>query len=204
MPARVWPPAAPWRLRGISAHLPHRPPSWLAIVLTDTVHVAASFLHASLSIRAPCGPPVTPPGIFGSLGPSLLAFIPNLSLGLHLAPSTAASHPAPALHNQGKHQHATVVNHSSHRDDHHWSSIFPLMSALTTLRTNLIVWKLNQKMKRTSPEKSRSQVKSQKRSGRSKISVPQDKGNGSTRLRQEITWSLKKRQKGLNTNHVTR
>jgi len=129
---------------------------------------------------------------------------PNLSLGLHLAPSTAASHPAPALHNQGKHQHATIVNHSSHRDDHHWSSISPLMSALTTLRTNLIVWKLNQKMKRTSPERSRSQVKSQKRSGRSKISIPRDKGNGSTRLRQEITWSLKKRQRGLNTNHVTR
>jgi len=45
---------------------------------------------------------------------------PNLSLGLHLAPSTATSHPAPTLHNQGKHKYTTIVNHSLQQ---HWSSL---------------------------------------------------------------------------------
>src|SRR6266498_2830726 len=46
------------------------------------------------------------PSLFGSLGPSLLAFTlhrrwsigVNLSLNLHHAPSTAMSHPSPAHH----------------------------------------------------------------------------------------------------------
>ena len=66
---------------------------------------------------------MTPPGILGPLGPSILAFIPEPSLGLRHAPSTATSHSAPALQNQRKYQHTAVVNHSSHRDDHHQSSV---------------------------------------------------------------------------------
>ena len=37
-------------------------------------------------------------------------------------PPQAMPHPTPAIRSQGTHQHTTVVNHSSQRDDHHWSS----------------------------------------------------------------------------------
>src|SRR5207237_2159532 len=63
--------------------------------LTDAVFIPSSTL--SCSDRTPCGSPMTPPGLFGSLGPSLLAFTlhhpwsigVNLHLDLHHPPSPA-------------------------------------------------------------------------------------------------------------------
>ena len=58
-----------------------------------------------------------------SLGPwakSARVLPRTLTLGLHLASSTVTSYPTPALHNQGKHQHTTVANHSSHQG---WSPL---------------------------------------------------------------------------------
>jgi len=120
--------------------------------------------HVLLFFRAPCGPPMTPPGLIGSLGPSLLAFIlhriglsawtfrfteptrvhpsprsfsMNLTLDLYLAPSTAMPHPTIAHHEPRDTSNPhDVVNHSSSKGDHHWSLISPLMSALTTPSTN--------------------------------------------------------------------
>src|SRR5579859_805016 len=62
-----------------------------------------SFMYSCFD-HAPCGPSMIPTGLFGSLGPSLLAFTlhrrwsvgMNLSLDLHHAPSIAMSHPTPA------------------------------------------------------------------------------------------------------------
>src|SRR5213075_2445995 len=72
--------------------------------------------------HAPCGSPMTPPGLFGSLGPSLLAFTlhrpwsigVNLSLNLHHAPSTAMSHPSPAHHKPRATSYATVLSITHH------------------------------------------------------------------------------------------
>src|SRR5207237_10548927 len=76
----------------------------------------------SCSDRTPCGSPMTPPGLFGSLGPSLLAFTlhrpwsisVNLSLNLHHAPSTAMSHPSPAHHKPRATSYATVLSITHH------------------------------------------------------------------------------------------
>src|SRR5438128_10823219 len=65
---------------------------------------------------------MTPPGLFGSLGPSLLAFTlhrpwsigVNLSLNLHHAPSTAMSHPSPAHHKPRATSYATVLSITHH------------------------------------------------------------------------------------------
>src|SRR5438034_829876 len=70
----------------------------------------------------PCGSPMTPPGLFGSLGPSLLAFTlhrpwsigVNLSLNLHHAPSTAMSHPSPAHHKPRATSYAHVLSITHH------------------------------------------------------------------------------------------
>src|SRR5213592_1682244 len=64
----------------------------------------------------------TPPGLFGSLGPSLLAFTlhrswsigVNLSLNLHHAPSIAMSHPSPAHHKPRATSYATVLSITHH------------------------------------------------------------------------------------------
>ena len=55
--------------------------------------------------------------------PNLLAFFPEPFTCP--SPRTVDRHGAPCTytHNQGKHQHTTVVNHSSHWGDHHYSSI---------------------------------------------------------------------------------
>src|SRR5438105_8814269 len=66
---------------------------------------------------------MTPPGLFGSLGPSLLAFTlhrpwsigVNLSLNLHHAPSTAMSHPSPAHHKPRATSYAPVLSITHHR-----------------------------------------------------------------------------------------
>ena len=61
----------------------------------------------------------------------------NLSLDLHHMPSTATSHPTPAHHEPKYTSNPhNIVNHSSSKGDHHWSSISPLMSALTTPNAN--------------------------------------------------------------------
>src|SRR6266508_437338 len=65
---------------------------------------------------------MTPSGLFGSLGPSLLAFTlhrpwsigMNLSLNLHHAPSTAMSHPSPAHHKPRATSYATVLSITHH------------------------------------------------------------------------------------------
>src|SRR5947207_14949874 len=65
---------------------------------------------------------MTPLGLFGSLGPSLLAFTlrrpwsigVNLSLDLHHAPSTAMSHPSPAHHKPRATSYATVLSITHH------------------------------------------------------------------------------------------
>src|SRR5438105_13280512 len=65
---------------------------------------------------------MTPPSLFGSLGPSLLAFTlhrpwsigVNLSLNLHHAPSTAMSHPSPAHHKPRATSYATVLSITHH------------------------------------------------------------------------------------------
>jgi len=75
--------------------------------------LVASFPLSSLLVHEPCGPSVTLPA---SSGPSAQVYSrssPNLSLDLHHTTSTVTSHPAPALLNQGKHQHTTVINHLS-------------------------------------------------------------------------------------------
>src|SRR5207244_11344144 len=77
----------------------------------------------SCSDRTPCGSPMTPPGLFGSLGPSLLAFAlhrpwsigVNLSLNLHHAPSTVMSHPSPAHHNLRAMSFASVLSILHHQ-----------------------------------------------------------------------------------------
>src|SRR5687767_10605499 len=99
---------------------------------------------------------VTSPGLLGFIGPSLLAFIlhrswsigMNLSLDLHRTPSTATSHPTPTHHKPRatSNQHS-VVNHSSTNGDHHWSSISPLMSALTTPHKFIVLKQKNKKLK---------------------------------------------------------
>ena len=88
--------------------------------LTDAVFIPSS--TPSCSDRTPCGSPMTPPGLFGSLGPSLLAFTlhrpwsigVNLSLNLHHAPSTAMSHPSPAHHKPRATSYATVLSITHH------------------------------------------------------------------------------------------
>src|SRR6266542_4464073 len=65
---------------------------------------------------------MTLPVLFGSLGPSLLAFTlhrpwsigVNLSLNLHHAPSTAMSHPSPAYHKPRATSYATVLSITHH------------------------------------------------------------------------------------------
>src|SRR5438876_6106076 len=65
---------------------------------------------------------MTPLGLFGSLGSSLLAFTlhrlwsigVNLSLNLHHAPSTAMSHPTPAHHKPRATSYATVLSITHH------------------------------------------------------------------------------------------
>jgi hypothetical protein len=82
---------------------------------------------------APQWPPITPPGLLRSLSPSLLASIlhrtwsigMNLSLDLHRMSLTITSHPTPAHHEwrETSNPH-NVVNRSSSKDDHHWSSVW--------------------------------------------------------------------------------
>ena len=107
--------------------------------------------HVLLLFRAPCGPPMTPSGLLGSLDPGLLAstlhrlgpsartfrsteptrvhpstrsFSVNLSPDLHLAPPTIMPHPTPAHHKPRDTSNPhDVVNHSSSKGDHHWSSL---------------------------------------------------------------------------------
>src|SRR5207237_8143646 len=70
----------------------------------------------------PCGSPISPPGLFGSLSPSLLAFTlhrpwsigVNLSLNLHHAPSTAMSHPSPAYHKPRATSYTPVLSITHH------------------------------------------------------------------------------------------
>src|SRR5436189_5238773 len=89
--------------------------------LTDAVFIPSS--TPSCSDRTPCGSPMTPPGLFGSLGPSLLAFTlhrpwsigVNLSLNLHHAPSTTMSHPSPAHHKPRATSYAPVLSITHHR-----------------------------------------------------------------------------------------
>src|SRR5881394_804809 len=65
---------------------------------------------------------MTSPGLFGSLGPSLLAFTlhrpwsigVNLSPNLHHAPSIAMSHPSPAHHKPRATSYATVLSITHH------------------------------------------------------------------------------------------
>src|SRR5207244_9968868 len=88
--------------------------------LTDALFIPSS--TPSCSDRTPCGSPMTPPGLFGSLGPSLLAFTlhrpwsigVNFSLNLHHAPSTAMSHPSPAHHKPRATSYATVLSITYH------------------------------------------------------------------------------------------
>src|SRR5207247_10391161 len=76
----------------------------------------------SRSVLSPCGWPLTRLGLFRALDPSLLAFtlhLPwsigvNLSLNLHLAPSTAMSHPSPAHHKPRATSYATVLSIPHH------------------------------------------------------------------------------------------
>ena len=96
-----------------------------AIVLANSDHVATSFFMLPCRSVHHVGRPRLR---LTSSDPSVQIYScspPNLSLGLHLlvlhlAPSTATSHPAPALHNQGKHKYTTIVNHSLQQ---HWSSL---------------------------------------------------------------------------------
>jgi len=62
--------------------------------------------------------------------------------------------------------------------------------------------KINRRRKRSSFKRSKSHVKRQTQDlSKWNVSALKDKGKSSTQLRQS-TWSLKKRQKGLNTDHV--
>jgi hypothetical protein len=96
-----------------------------AIVLANSDHVATSFFMLPCQSVHHVGRPRLR---LTSSDPSVQIYScspPNLSLGLHLlvlhlAPSTATSHPVPALHNQGKHKYTTSVNHSLQQ---HWSSL---------------------------------------------------------------------------------
>src|SRR5205809_1092643 len=88
--------------------------------LTDAVFIPSS--TPSFFYRTPFGSPMTPLGLFGSLGPSLLAFTLhrpgsiglNLSLNLHHASSTAMSHPSPAHHKPRATSYATVLSITHH------------------------------------------------------------------------------------------
>src|SRR5213083_284186 len=97
----------------------------MASVKSGRNSAEAIFIPSSMpsrSDRTPCGSPMTPPGLFGSLGPSLLAFTlhrpwsigVNLSLDLHHAPSTAMSHPSPAHHKPRATSYATVLSSTHH------------------------------------------------------------------------------------------
>ena len=78
-------------------------PSWLGRACTGP---PSRITNAGATNHAPCEPSMTPPGLLGSIGPSLLTFIlhrpwsigMNLSLDLHRTPSAAMSHPTPAHH----------------------------------------------------------------------------------------------------------
>ena len=91
----------------------------------------SSSFHVLLLFSAPRGSPVTPPGLLGSLGPRLLAFVlhcpwfigTNLSLDLHCI--CRPSRRSLRLHITGQEtlNSHNIVNHSSSKIDHHWSSL---------------------------------------------------------------------------------
>src|SRR5438128_8645019 len=89
---------------------------------------------------------MTPPGLFGSLGPSLLAFTlhrpwsidVNLSLNLHHAPSTAMSHPSPAHHKPRATSYATVLSITHHRKGANLPWFLTSLASLKSKYANLV------------------------------------------------------------------
>jgi len=116
---------------------PLTPPSRL------TRPTPSSSVHVLLPFSAPHGSSMTPPGLLGSLSPSLLAFalhLPwfigtNLSLNLHRIRRPLRRILRLHITSQETSNSYHVINHSSSRVDHHSSSISHLMSALTTHNT---------------------------------------------------------------------
>ena len=89
----------------------------------------SSSFHVLLLFSAPRGSPVTPPGLLGSLGPRLLAFVLHCPwfIGTNLSLDLIASidcHIASCLHitSQETSNSYNIVNHSPSRVNHHWSS----------------------------------------------------------------------------------
>src|SRR5438105_13996730 len=90
---------------------------------------------------------MTPPGLFGSLDPSLLVFTlhrpwsicVNLSLNLHHAPSIAMSHPSPAHHKPRATSYATVLSITHHTKGANlpWFLTFIFSSTLISVSTQL-------------------------------------------------------------------
>jgi hypothetical protein len=119
--------------------------------LIDAVFITISPSIYSCSNRAPCGPPMTPPELLGSLGggakaPLVLhhhmmhrrqafcllvitawSIASKLELALHHVPSAVTSHPTRVHHEPRDTSNArNIINHSSSKGDHHWSSASPI------------------------------------------------------------------------------
>jgi len=173
--------------------------SWPTLSLSRacTLALPCTTLTARDSVRTHRVPQFKPTRVHPS--PSLVhRHEPFAWPSLHLL--TATSHPMSA-HYEPKdisNPH-NVVNHSSSKGDHHWSSISSLMSALTTSNTNSSYRTRlkEEEWKRSSSNRSKSQMKRQAQDlSKWEVSVPKDKSNDSTQLRQKHMIPQEKAEKG--------